>query len=239
MGISVFLFCRSKNSWRASLFFASHEHLLPPDTTGIIRLRFVTTFDFPPFNFLDKTGYLAGYHIDLLRAICSKLNLEKLCEVEVVPWEELVEHVKDGGAEVIIAGLKETSKTHQDLVFTKSYLRFPARFVASRLVNFDEPISDKLTYLSSGVLFKSAHENSFVTIFPKLNGKRLKIEQNSIKRSKIIKLILFLMMDLLYHYGSMIQNPMIAAILLGVHIWVPSYWGKECVLLLQKERQVN
>ncbi|EJF97241.1 hypothetical protein ME9_00327 [Bartonella taylorii 8TBB] len=152
-------------------FFDSHEHFVQPDTTDIIRLRFVTTFDFPPFNFLDKTGYLAGYNIDLLRAICSKLGLEKFCEVEVVPWEELVDHVKNGGAEVIIAGLKETIKTHQDLVFTKSYLRFPARFVASRLVNLDAPISNRLAHLNSGFLFNSAHEKLFQIYFPEAKGQ--------------------------------------------------------------------
>ncbi|WP_455479443.1 transporter substrate-binding domain-containing protein [Bartonella sp. B23] len=155
-------------------FFDSHKHFIKPDTTDITRLRFVTTFDFPPFNFLDQTGHLAGYNIDLLRAICSKLNLEKICEVEVVPWEELVDHVKDGGAEVIIAGLKETIKTHQDFVFTRSYLRFPARFVASRFVNFDEPISDKLAYLSSGFLLKSAHEKLFHSYFPKAKWQGFK-----------------------------------------------------------------
>ncbi len=152
-------------------FFDSHEYFVQPDTTDIIRLRFVTTFDFPPFNFLDKTGHLAGYNIDLLRAICSKLGLKKFCEVEVVPWEELVDHVKNGGAEVIIAGLKETIKTRQDIVFTKSYLRFPARFVASRLVNLDAPISDRLAHLNSGFLFNSAHEKLFQSYFPEAKGQ--------------------------------------------------------------------
>lgn len=160
-------------------FFNSHEHFVQPDTTGIFRLRFVTTFDFPPFNFLDQTGHLAGYNIDLLRAICSKLNLEKVCEVEVIPWEELIEHVKDGGAEVIIAGLKETSKTHQDLVFTRSYLRFPARFVASRfitsqLMNLDEAISDKVIHLNSGVLSKTVHEKLFRSYFPEAKWQGFK-----------------------------------------------------------------
>ncbi|EJF89530.1 hypothetical protein ME1_00300 [Bartonella vinsonii subsp. arupensis OK-94-513] len=167
-------FAETKTVGGLPSFFDSHEHLLKPDIIDIIRLRFVTTFDFPPFNFLDKTGHLAGYNIDLLRAICSKLNLEKLCEVEVVPWEELVEHVKDGGAEVIIAGLKETTKTYQDLVFTKSYLRFPARFVASQPVNFDELVSDGLTYLRSGGVFKSAHEKLFHSYFPKAKWQGFK-----------------------------------------------------------------
>ncbi|GAA5096729.1 transporter substrate-binding domain-containing protein [Bartonella acomydis] len=170
-GFLFYSFADAETVVKLPSFFNSHEHFVQPDTTDIIRLRFVTTFDFPPFNFLDKTGHLAGYHTDLLRAICSKLNLEKLCEVEVVPWEELVDHVKNGGAEVIIAGLKETSKTHQDLVFTRSYLRFPARFVAfqfmaSQLVNFDESISDKLVHLNSGVLSKTVHEKLFRSYFP-------------------------------------------------------------------------
>ncbi|OLL55148.1 transporter substrate-binding domain-containing protein [Bartonella henselae] len=173
-GFLLSFFAEAETAGKLPSFFNSHEHLVQPDTSGIIRLRFVTTVDFPPFNFLDKTGHLAGYNIDLLRAICSKLNLKKLCEVEVVPWEKLIDHVKNGNAEVIIAGLKETIKTHQDLVFTGSYLRFPARFIASQFVNFDEPISDKLTHLNSGILSKSAHEKLFRSYFPEAKWQGFK-----------------------------------------------------------------
>ncbi|EJF74559.1 hypothetical protein MEC_01083 [Bartonella alsatica IBS 382] len=173
-GFLFFSIAEAETAVKLPSFFDSHKHFIQPDTTDIIRLRFVTTFDFPPFNFLDKTGRLAGYNIDLLRAICSKLNLEELCEVEVVPWEDLLDHVKDGEAEVIIAGLKETIETHQDLIFTKSYLRFPARFVASRFLNLDEPISDKLIHLNSGVLSKSAHEKLFRSYFPEAKWQGFK-----------------------------------------------------------------
>ncbi|WP_406604007.1 transporter substrate-binding domain-containing protein [Bartonella gliris] len=188
-------FAKAETVGRLPSFFDSHEHLLPPDTTGITRLRFVTTFDFPPFNFLDKTGRLAGYNIDLLRAICAKLNLEKFCEVEVVPWEELVDHVKGGGAEVIIAGLKETLKTHQDLVFTKTYLRFPARFVASQSVKLDEPISDKLAHLNSGFLLKSAHEKLFHSYFPEAKGQGFK------NRTELYKALQDHKIDLIFDDG--------------------------------------
>ncbi|WP_034460158.1 transporter substrate-binding domain-containing protein [Bartonella koehlerae] len=178
-GFLLSSFAEAEKAGKLPSFFNSHERLVQPDTSGIIRLRFVTTFDFPPFNFLDRTGHLAGYNIDLLRAICSKLNLKKFCEVEVVPWEELVDHVKNGNAEVIIAGLKETIETHQDLVFTGSYLRFPARFVGSRfvasqLLNLDEPISNKLIHLNSGVLSQSAHEKLFSSYFPEVQSQGFK-----------------------------------------------------------------
>lgn len=214
--------------------FDSHEHLVQPDTTDILRLRFVTTFDFPPFNFLDQTGHLAGYNIDLLRAICSKLKLDKLCEVEVIPWKELVEHVKNGGAEVIIAGLKETSKTQQDLVFTKSYLRFPARFVSSRLLNLDEPISDQLAHLTSGVLSKSVHEKLFRHYFPKAKWQGFK------KREELYKALQERKIDLIFDDGFALsswfkkQKSVDCCHFVGGHIWRHSYWDKECSLLLQK-----
>ncbi|WP_336287637.1 transporter substrate-binding domain-containing protein [Bartonella sp. CB60] len=173
-GVFFSSFASAETAGKLPSFFGAHERFVQPDTTDIVRLRFVTTFDFPPFNFLDKTGHLAGYNIDLLRAICSKLNLEKFCEVEVIPWEELVDHVKNGNAEVIIAGLKETIKTQQDLVFTRAYLRFPARFVASQVVNLDEPISEKLIHLNSGFLLKSAHEKLFHSYFPEAKWQGFK-----------------------------------------------------------------
>ncbi|AGF73930.1 ABC transporter, periplasmic amino acid-binding protein [Bartonella australis AUST/NH1] len=160
-------FAQAKMSGILPLFFNARENLVQPDITGVTRLRFVTTFDFPPFNFLDETGRVAGYNIDLLRAICVKLNLERVCEVEVIPWEELIDHVKNGGAEAIIAGLKETKETSQDLIFTQTYLRFPARFVAHQFFDFDESINDKIIRLKSGFLTKSAHEKLFRNYFPK------------------------------------------------------------------------
>ncbi len=163
-------------------------------------MRFVTTFDFPPFNFLDQTGRLLGYNIDLLRSICLKLNLEKLCEVEVVPWEELVERVKNGEAEAIIAGLKETVKTHRDIIFTRTYLRFPARFIASRPVNLDEPINDRLAHLNSGFLFKSVHEKLFHSYFPDAKWQGFK------NRAELYKALQSHKIDLVFDDGFALSS---------------------------------
>ncbi|MCZ2327966.1 transporter substrate-binding domain-containing protein [Bartonella sp. F02] len=177
--LMVWIFLFSSFVWAETVnqlpsFFNSRERLIQPNTAGITRLRFVTTFDFPPFNFLDQTGHLIGYNVDLLRAICAKLNLEKLCEVEVVPWEELIDHVKNGEAEAIIAGLKETAETREDLVFSQTYLRFPARFVSAHSLKLNEPINDKLMHLKSGFILKSAHERLFRSYFPNVQSQGFK-----------------------------------------------------------------
>src|SRR6185295_11325238 len=47
------------------ILFDSRERLPKPDLSSLVRLRFLTSVDFPPFNFADQNGKLAGFHVDL------------------------------------------------------------------------------------------------------------------------------------------------------------------------------
>ena len=149
-------------------FFDSQERLNHPNLGTVQRLRFLTTVDFPPFNFIDKTGRLSGYNIDLLRAICMELKLEQVCEVEAVPWNELISHMNEHGGEAIIAGMNETPETAKSLIFTQSYLRFPARFVSSGNIALTEPVEKDLKKYKIGIVSKSAHEALFAAYFPEV-----------------------------------------------------------------------
>lgn len=147
-------------------FFDSQERLNHPNLGTLTRLRFLTTVDFPPFNFIDRTGRLSGYNIDLLRAICSELKLESICQVEAVPWDELIARIDNHDGEAIIAGMNETAETAKDLLFTQSYLRFPARFVSAGNANLEKPMVKNLANYKIGIVRDSAHEALFAAYFP-------------------------------------------------------------------------
>lgn len=147
-------------------FFDSQERLNHPDLSTLTRLRFLTTVDFPPFNFIDRTGRLSGYNIDLLRAICIELKLEQICQVEAVPWDELIKRIKNNDGEAIIAGLSETPKTASGLVFTQSYLRFPARFISCGDTDSDKFKEKNLSSYKIGIVHNSVHEALFSNYFP-------------------------------------------------------------------------
>ncbi|RYE61110.1 MAG: transporter substrate-binding domain-containing protein, partial [Oxalobacteraceae bacterium] len=57
------------------LLFDQRERLQKPDLASVPRIRFLTTVDFPPFNFIDQSGKLSGFHIDLAREICRELGV--------------------------------------------------------------------------------------------------------------------------------------------------------------------
>jgi polar amino acid transport system substrate-binding protein len=134
------------------------ERLPKPDLSALPRLRFLTTTDFPPFNFLDGAGKLSGFHIDLARAICAELGIADKCQIQALPWGELEGALDKGEGEAIIAGIAATPQSRQTYAFSRSYLQFPARFITPKNKAFAEPVFDKLRSKRVGVLAGSAHE---------------------------------------------------------------------------------
>ena len=147
-------------------FWDTKERLLKPDLSAYARVRFLTTTDFPPFNFIDANGLLSGLHVDLARAICKKLEILDRCQIQALPWEELEEALERNEGDAVIAGLAVTEKKRETYAFTRSYLRFPARFVALRQSSLAEPIYVGAAGKRIGVLKGSEHEAMLRDYFP-------------------------------------------------------------------------
>lgn len=136
----------------------SKERLQKPDLSKLERLRFLTTTDFPPFNFLDASGRLSGFHIDLARAICDELGVSDRCQIQAMPWADLSAALERGDGEALIAGISVTADNRNRYAFSRPYLVFPARFVTTNAKALAEPIYGKLKGMRIGVLAGSAHE---------------------------------------------------------------------------------
>jgi len=91
-------------------------------------LRFLTDNDYPPFNFVDEEGALAGFHVDLARAIC--LEAGATCDVQARPWAELLQALARGDADAVIAGHAISAQTLKRADFSDRYLPVGARFAS-------------------------------------------------------------------------------------------------------------
>lgn len=146
--------------------FSPHEHLPAADVSTLNRLRFLTSLDFPPFNSLDDNGRLRGYNIDLARALCDQMGVSDICQVEALPWQELQDKLVAGEGEAIIAGLQPNEQNRQSLLFSRPYLRLPARFVTKKANGFTGLAATALSGRQVGVISKSAHEQLLQRYFP-------------------------------------------------------------------------
>lgn len=141
------------------------ERLAKPDLSQLQRLRFLTTTDFPPFNFLDPSGRLSGFHVDLARSICAELNISERCQIQALPWDELQSALESGEGEAILAGISVTAQNRAIYGFSRPYIILPARFVTRRASPLAEPLADRLVDQRVGVLAGSSHERMLRSFF--------------------------------------------------------------------------
>jgi len=151
--------------------FDSRERIAKPDLSGLVRLRFLTTVDFPPFNFIDQSGKLAGYHVDLVREICRLLDIEKKCEIQAVTFGELQSALEEGQGEAVVAGIAISPELRQRFAFSRVFMKLPARFAANRLEPASAATVAALSGKPVGVVAGTTHEAMLKAFFPKLEAK--------------------------------------------------------------------
>lgn len=156
---------------KAPDFFNQKERLALPSLQGLNRLRFITTLDFPPFNSLNEAGQLSGYNVDLAKALCAQMGLDDICQIEAAPWNELEEKLESGAAEAIIAGLSANSQNRGKFIFTRAYMRLPARFVTTKAKFFAQPAAIAVEGKNIGVITGTAHEQLLKAYFPQAIAK--------------------------------------------------------------------
>lgn len=114
------------------------------DPVAVPALRFLTTPDFPPFNYTDAAGRLAGFNVDLADAICARL--EARCTIQAWPWDRVQDALTDNQGDALIAGLDIAGGAGDRFDFSRIYLQLPARFVTQKPV---APDFDPLTMVGT------------------------------------------------------------------------------------------
>lgn len=108
-----------------------------PNLVAVPTIRFLTTADYPPFNFRDANGELVGFNVDIARALCAELKIA--CTVQAWPWDQASKALEDNQGDALIAGLAITPENGALFDFSQIYLMLPGRFVApvAAAPNFD------------------------------------------------------------------------------------------------------
>ncbi len=146
-------------------FWDARENIAKTGMEKIKSLKFITTTDFPPFNFIGPNNMIAGFHVDLARAICAELDIKAECLIQAVPWKEQVTTLFEEKNAAILSGLAISAKTRQRLSFTRPYLMIPGRFIAVKKENAKEPLHRTIAGKTIGVIDHTAHQAFLQTNF--------------------------------------------------------------------------
>ena len=142
-----------------------------PDTSRIAQIRFLTEFDYPPFNYAGPDGNPAGFNVELARLICEELKVQ--CTIQLRRFDTLLQALGENRADAVIASLAVTPETRLRVDFSDPYYRPTARFVMRRANPLRDVAPEAIEGKKIAVVAKTAHEQYLKTFFTEAELKPL------------------------------------------------------------------
>lgn len=91
-------------------------------------VRFAMEATYPPFEFVNSSGQIQGFDVDIAKALCNKLKAT--CTFSNQAFNSLIPSLKLGKFDAIISALGVTKERQKQVAFTESYYEPTSSFVA-------------------------------------------------------------------------------------------------------------
>lgn len=98
-------------------------------------IKFATEANYPPFTFLNASGVMQGFDIDVAKALCSEI--QAACTFNDYPFDKLISGLKKNEFDAVIAAMEITDVRKEEVAFTDEYYINPACFIAYQSSNIE------------------------------------------------------------------------------------------------------
>ena len=85
---------------------------------------------YPPFNFIDASGKVGGFDIDIGMALCAEMKVE--CTVVTQDWDGIIPALQAKKFDFMIASMFITPERAEKVAFTKPYFKAPMTHIAPK-----------------------------------------------------------------------------------------------------------
>jgi arginine transport system substrate-binding protein len=92
-------------------------------------IRFATEATYPPFEFIDESGQIKGFDIDIAKTLCKKMNAQ--CTFSNQSFISLIPSLKIGKFDALISALGITTERQKQVAFTNAYYEPSGSFVTA------------------------------------------------------------------------------------------------------------
>jgi polar amino acid transport system substrate-binding protein len=116
----------------------------------------------PPYNYLDNSE-LAGFEIDLGKAICARLAIK--CSFVAQDWDNLIPGLLNHQYDAIMAAMEITDERREKIAFSAPYVRMPSAFMVADTSTLKDAAPATLAGKTIGVEAGGAHQSYLEDIY--------------------------------------------------------------------------
>ncbi|MFW2177933.1 MULTISPECIES: transporter substrate-binding domain-containing protein [unclassified Moraxella] len=106
------------------------------DTAGK-KIRIATEGAYKPFNFTNADGSLAGYDVDVAKAVCAEMKAD--CQIVAQDWDGILPGLMAKKYDAIASGMSVTPERSAQVDFSTPYFKNTMVWVAPKGGKFNNP----------------------------------------------------------------------------------------------------
>jgi len=100
------------------------------------KIKIATEGDYPPWNYIDASGNLVGFEVELAKELCTRMNAA--CEIIPQKWRGIIKGLNAGKYDAIMAAMSITEDRKKLVTFSRNYAGTPNVFVVRK----DNPLAN-------------------------------------------------------------------------------------------------
>ncbi|MAF16836.1 MAG: amino acid ABC transporter [Marinomonas sp.] len=142
-------------------------------------VRIGTEGAYPPFNYFTADGELAGFDIDIGKAICADMGVQ--CEFIAQDWDGIIPALLANKYDVVLASMFITEARKEQVAFTKPYQASAMTFVVDKNSGISDVDPESMDGMIIGAqssttqadYLASAYPNAEIRLYPTQDAANL------------------------------------------------------------------
>lgn len=122
-----------------------------------LKLKLATEGANPPLNFVKTDGSLAGFEVDIAKALCEEMKAD--CELVSQEWDGVIPGIQAGKYDAFIGSLSITEERKKQVDFSDRYFNPPPGIVAPKDTSIKGVTKEDLAGKTLGVQVSTTHAN--------------------------------------------------------------------------------